>query len=75
MLASVIATDDCWPMCGLKNPPPEYLDHEIRTKMFNAHLVLQGYAQLMTIQPNVKSVGHFRQYQTEARENNQGLWK
>ncbi|MBP7247759.1 MAG: thermonuclease family protein [Negativicutes bacterium] len=43
--------------------------------MFNAHLVLQGYAQLMTIQPNVKSVGHFRQYQTEARENNQGLWK
>jgi micrococcal nuclease len=44
-------------------------------KMFNSVLLIEGYAQLMTIPPNVKYVDQFRQYQTEARENKRGLWR
>jgi micrococcal nuclease len=40
----------------------------------NAELVLAGYAQLMTIPPNVRHVDLFRRLQREARENNCGLW-
>lgn len=54
--------------------PTELSDHEVRTKMFNARLLLDGYAQLLTIPPNVKYVDYFRTYQTEAREGNKGLW-
>ena len=50
-------------------------DIEIREKMFNAHLLLNGYAQLMTIQPNVKYVDLFREYQRQARESGKGIWK
>ena len=55
-------------------PPTEVNDQEIRSKMFNAKLLLDGYAQLLTIQPNVKYSDYFTQYQKEARENNRGLW-
>lgn len=58
----------------LQKPAARSVD-EIRNKMFNAHLLVNGYAQIMTIQPNIKYVDHFRKFQTEARENNQGLWK
>lgn len=44
-------------------------------KMFNSILLLNGYAQLMTIPPNVKYVEYFKTYQTKARENNYGLWQ
>lgn len=54
--------------------PTEFNDQEVRAKMFNARLLLDGYAQLLTIPPNVKYVDYFRQYQTEAREGNKGLW-
>ncbi len=40
----------------------------------NAQLVRQGYAQLLTIPPNVKYVEVFRKYQQEAREAGRGLW-
>lgn len=43
-------------------------------KMFNSILLLDGYAQIMTIQPNVRYVDYFKKYQAEARENNRGLW-
>ena len=49
-------------------------DKEMRAKMFNARLLLEGYAQLMTIPPDVKYVDYFTKYQTEARKNNKGLW-
>lgn len=49
-------------------------DNEIRANMFNARLLLEGYAQVMTIPPNVKYADHFAAYQREARENNRGLW-
>jgi micrococcal nuclease len=47
-----------------------YLD----TLFVNAELVRQGYAQLLTIPPNVKYVDLFKELQKEAREENRGLW-
>lgn len=40
----------------------------------NAELVKNGYAQIMTIPPNVKFAELFLELQQEARENNRGLW-
>ena len=40
----------------------------------NAELLKQGYAQLMTIPPNVKYVDLFVRLQREARRNNRGTW-
>lgn len=54
--------------------PSQITDEEIRTKMFNAILLLEGYAQVMTVQPNVKYVDYFLQYQREAMEAGRGLW-
>ena len=41
----------------------------------NAELLRQGYAQLLTIPPNVKHVDLFVQMQKEAREAGRGLWQ
>jgi len=54
--------------------PSEPTDSEIRTKMFNAILVLEGYAQAATYPPDVKYAEYFAKYEAEARENNRGLW-
>jgi micrococcal nuclease len=54
--------------------PQSAADAEVRTKMLNARLVLDGYAQIATYPPNVRYVDYFRRYQTEARESGQGLW-
>ena len=40
----------------------------------NAWLVEQGYAQVMTISPNVKYQEVFLKLQREAREAGRGLW-
>jgi micrococcal nuclease len=56
------------------SPPVNVNDTEIRNKMFNAILLLEGYAQIMTVPPNIKYVDYFRVYQQEAREQNKGLW-
>ncbi|MEW8957829.1 MAG: thermonuclease family protein [Moorella sp. (in: firmicutes)] len=55
-------------------PPSKVEDKEIRDKMFNAILLLEGYAQVATYPPNVKYVDYFTKYQAEAREGNKGLW-
>ena len=55
-----------------KNPDSE---KEVRTKMFNARLLLKGYAQTMTIQPNVHYSDMFVKFQREAKEGKKGLWK
>ncbi|HET6498085.1 MAG TPA: thermonuclease family protein [Coriobacteriia bacterium] len=49
-------------------------DAEVRAKMLNARLVLDGFAQTSTYPPNVRYVDHFTRYQTEAREAQRGLW-
>jgi len=41
----------------------------------NAKLVEEGYAQAMTVPPNVKHADLFVKLQRQARENNKGLWK
>ncbi len=42
--------------------------------MLNALLVQEGYAQVMTIPPNVKFQDLFLKLQREARERGKGLW-
>lgn len=54
--------------------PSELTDSEIRTKMFNAILVLEGYAQAATYPPDVKYAEYFAKYEAEARESSRGLW-
>lgn len=54
--------------------PRKFTEDEIRAKMFNAILLLEGYAQVMTFPPNVKYVDVFVKLQQEARQNFRGLW-
>ncbi len=60
----------------LKEPTSKELDDEaaIRANMFNARLLLDGYAQLMTVQPNSRYANLFVHFQREARQENKGLW-
>ncbi len=41
----------------------------------DAWLVEQGYAQVMTVPPNVKCQGLFLKLQRRAREAGRGLWR
>jgi micrococcal nuclease len=43
--------------------------------MVNARLLEQGYAQPLTIPPNVKHAETFRALAAQAREQRRGLWK
>lgn len=55
--------------------PSENIDKNvIRGKMFNAHLLLDGYAQIATYPPDVKYVNIFKEFEKEAKEKNIGLW-
>jgi micrococcal nuclease len=42
--------------------------------MVNAEMVRLGYAQVMTIPPNVRHAEMFRKLAAEAREHHRGLW-
>jgi micrococcal nuclease len=55
-------------------PPAADSEEEIRAKMFNARLLLDGCAQVMTVPPNVKYADLFAALQQEARESEKGLW-
>lgn len=44
-------------------------------KMLNEEIVKDGYANLMTVPPNVKYRERFLKVYREARENRRGLWK
>lgn len=57
----------------LSRPKKESAD-EVRAKMFNAELLLNGYAQVLTVPPNVKYAELFTSFQREAREKKKGLW-
>jgi micrococcal nuclease len=54
--------------------PANDSEAEVRAKMFNAELLLEGYAQVMTVPPNVKYADLFIKLQREAREAGKGLW-
>ena len=60
----------------LREPTEKDLDDEdaIRNFMFNARLLLDGYAQLMTVQPNSRYANLFVYFQREARQAKKGLW-
>lgn len=60
----------------IEEPDEKDLDDEsaIREKMFNAKLLLGGYAQLMTVQPNSRYADLFVHFQREARQDKRGLW-
>ncbi len=47
---------------------------EVREKMLNARLLLDGHARIMTVPPNVRYADLFRKLQAEAREAGRGLW-
>lgn len=46
----------------------------IRASMVNARLLLEGYASVMTIPPNIRYVDWFTSFQTESRNQGRGLW-
>lgn len=58
----------------LQIPTDDMNESEIRTKMFNADLVLNGYAEPSTYPPDVKYSDYFVKFAREAREQNKGLW-
>ena len=43
--------------------------------MVNAELVRRGYAQVMTVPPNVRYQDLFLKLQREARDAGRGLWR
>ncbi|WP_239454244.1 thermonuclease family protein [Bacillus suaedaesalsae] len=55
-------------------PTDDMNETEIRKKMFNAHLVLNGFAEPSTYPPDVKYSEYFLKFAREARESNTGLW-
>lgn len=55
-------------------PPKGGGEAEVRAGMLNARLLLDGYAQVMTVPPNVAYADMFRRFQAEARAAGRGLW-
>ena len=43
--------------------------------MLNELMVKEGYAQVMTIPPNVKYQEQFIEAEQDARDNDRGIWK
>ncbi|WP_413301202.1 thermonuclease family protein [Bacillus sp. 1P10SD] len=55
-------------------PTNDMDEAEIRSKMFNADLVLKGFAEPSTYPPDVKYSDYFVKFAREARAANAGLW-
>lgn len=58
----------------LEIPSDDMDEQEIRTKMFNAELILNGYAEPYPFPPDVKYKDYFEKFAREAREQGLGLW-
>lgn len=58
----------------LSIPTDDMNEEEIRNKMFNAQLVLNGYAEPSTYPPDVKYSDYFVKFAKEARADETGLW-
>jgi micrococcal nuclease len=54
--------------------PGGSFESEVRSRMFNARLLLDGYASVLTIPPNVKYSQFFVKFEQEARTKKVGLW-
>ena len=49
-------------------------ESSIRREMFNARLLLEGYARVMIIKPNRRYEELFKKFQSEAQNTRRGLW-
>ena len=54
--------------------PNSVTESSMRKDMFNAKLLLGGYAKVMIIKPNKKYEALFRKFESEAKSANRGLW-
>jgi micrococcal nuclease len=54
--------------------PETRAEGEVRTRMLNGRLLLDGYAQVYTFPPNIRYVDTFTRIQAEARDAGRGLW-
>ena len=54
--------------------PGDINEASIRRDMFNAKLLLGGYAKVMIIKPNKRYENLFRQFEAEASGEKRGLW-
>ena len=59
---------------SMRVPAKSFEEKNAEPTMLNAYLVENGFAQVMTIPPNVKYADLFLKLQREARENGRGLW-
>ncbi|MGD6844088.1 thermonuclease family protein [Bacillus infantis] len=58
----------------LEVPSDDFVEKEIRLKMFIARLILNGYAEPSTYNPDVKYSVLFAEFAREARSSSTGLW-
>lgn len=58
----------------LVEPPDRVDERAVREGMFNARLLLLGYAQVLTVPPDVRYAELFLAFQREARAAGRGLW-
>ncbi|MHB8157367.1 MAG: thermonuclease family protein [Desulfocucumaceae bacterium] len=54
--------------------PDSGAEIEVRSKMYNARLLLEGFGQILTIPPDVKYTEILLAFQREARAADKGLW-
>ncbi|MBQ7734174.1 MAG: thermonuclease family protein [Synergistaceae bacterium] len=54
--------------------PDSINENTIRREMFNARLLLGGYAKVMIINPNRRYKDLFNKFQSEAQSSRKGLW-
>jgi len=55
--------------------PLNTTEAEIRAKMFQAEILLRGYAEILAIEPNIKYIGPFvNSFEREARTLRRGIW-
>ena len=55
--------------------PESINENSIRKNMFNAKLLLDGYAKTMIIKPNTRYAKLFTKFQDEAKKSKKGLWR
>ncbi|MBQ7069084.1 MAG: thermonuclease family protein [Synergistaceae bacterium] len=55
--------------------PNQINENTMRENMFNAKLLLDGYAKVMMIKPNTKYKDLFEKFQDEAKNSKRGLWR
>lgn len=59
----------------LKKPKKPKNERTIRKKMFNAILILKGYANELSYKSNNKYAELFKRFELEAKAKNRGIWK